>query len=179
MAPSWIRTSNDLPKSSSSKPRKWPTSSRCPVEDTGRNSVTPSTMPRKIALITSNVIASSAAGRARQRRGCLRRVVAYKGMIARDRGSGFRNQGGNVSGVKSEVSAARQALMPDARYLTPDPAMLTLFHHPFCPHSRFVRLVLEELRLEPRLVEERTWERRQDFLALNPAGTTPDRKSTR
>src|SRR5579859_8169690 len=63
--------------------------------------------------------------------------------------------------------------MPDARYLTPDPAMLTLFHHPFCPHSRFVRLVLEELRLEPRLAEERTWERRQDFLALNPAATTP------
>ena len=51
--------------------------------------------------------------------------------------------------------------------------MLTLFHHPFCPHSRFVRLVFEELGLEPRLVEERTWERRQEFLALNPAGTTP------
>src|SRR5271156_1391913 len=51
--------------------------------------------------------------------------------------------------------------------------MLTLFHHPFCPHSRFVRLVLEELGQPPRLVEERTWERRQDFLVLNPAGTTP------
>jgi glutathione S-transferase len=52
-------------------------------------------------------------------------------------------------------------------------SMLTLFHHPFCPHSRFVRLVLEELGVAPRLVEERTWERRADFLALNPAGTTP------
>jgi glutathione S-transferase len=51
--------------------------------------------------------------------------------------------------------------------------MLTLFHHPFCPHSRFVRLVLEEYGLPPRLVEERVWERRQEFLALNPAGTTP------
>src|ERR1700689_3413361 len=51
--------------------------------------------------------------------------------------------------------------------------MLTLFHHPFCPHSRFVRLVFEELGLAPRLVEERTWERREEFLALNPAGTTP------
>ena len=51
--------------------------------------------------------------------------------------------------------------------------MLTLFHHPFCPHSRFVRLVLEELGQTPRLVEERTWERRQDFLVLNPAATTP------
>jgi glutathione S-transferase len=51
--------------------------------------------------------------------------------------------------------------------------MLTLFHHPFCPHSRFVRLALEELSLTPRLVEERTWERRTEFLKLNPAGTTP------
>ena len=51
--------------------------------------------------------------------------------------------------------------------------MLTLFHHPFCPHSRFVRLILEELGLTVRLVEVRTWERREDFLALNPAGTTP------
>jgi glutathione S-transferase len=51
--------------------------------------------------------------------------------------------------------------------------MLTLFHHPFCPHSRFVRLILEELGSPPRLVEERAWERREEFLALNPAGTTP------
>jgi glutathione S-transferase len=51
--------------------------------------------------------------------------------------------------------------------------MLTLFHHPFCPHSRFVRLVLEEYGLPPRLVEERVWERREDFLILNPAGMTP------
>jgi len=50
---------------------------------------------------------------------------------------------------------------------------LTLLHHPFCPHSRFVRLILGELGLTPRLVEERTWERRQEFLMLNPAGTTP------
>jgi glutathione S-transferase len=51
--------------------------------------------------------------------------------------------------------------------------MLTLFHHPFCPHSRFVRLALDELGLAPRLLEERTWDRREEFLALNPAGTTP------
>jgi glutathione S-transferase len=51
--------------------------------------------------------------------------------------------------------------------------MLTLFHHPFCPHSRFVRLVLEELGLTVRLVEERAWERRSEFLMLNPAGATP------
>jgi glutathione S-transferase len=51
--------------------------------------------------------------------------------------------------------------------------MSTLFHHPFCPHSRFVRLVLNEYGVATRLIEERTWERRRDFLAINPAGTTP------
>jgi glutathione S-transferase len=51
--------------------------------------------------------------------------------------------------------------------------MFTLFHHPFCPHSRFVRLALGEHGLDLRLVEERAWERREAFLALNPAGTTP------
>jgi glutathione S-transferase len=51
--------------------------------------------------------------------------------------------------------------------------MLTLFHHPFCPHSRFIRLALAEHNLDARLVEERVWERREDFLVLNPAGTTP------
>jgi glutathione S-transferase len=48
-----------------------------------------------------------------------------------------------------------------------------LFHHPFCPHSRFVRLMLGELGVAARLVEERVWERREAFLVLNPAGTTP------
>ena len=51
--------------------------------------------------------------------------------------------------------------------------MLTLFHHPFCPHSRFIRLAIAEHRLNPRMVEERVWDRREEFLALNPAGTTP------
>lgn len=51
--------------------------------------------------------------------------------------------------------------------------MLTLFHHPFCPSSRFIRLSLGEYGETPRLVEERTWERRTEFLALNPAGTIP------
>jgi len=51
--------------------------------------------------------------------------------------------------------------------------MLTLFHHPICPHSRFVRLVLDEYGVTPKLIEERVWERRPEFLMLNPAGTTP------
>jgi glutathione S-transferase len=51
--------------------------------------------------------------------------------------------------------------------------MLTLFHHPFCPHSRFVRLALNEYGIAAHAVEERVWERRQEFLVLNPACTTP------
>lgn len=51
--------------------------------------------------------------------------------------------------------------------------MLTLFHHPFCPFSRFVRLVLAEYGISPHLIEERTWERRTEFLMINPAGTVP------
>ncbi len=44
--------------------------------------------------------------------------------------------------------------------------MPTLFHHSFCPHSRFVRLALGEHSVAVRLIEERTWERRHDFLVL-------------
>jgi glutathione S-transferase len=51
--------------------------------------------------------------------------------------------------------------------------MVTLFHHPFCPHSRFVRLVLAEYGADVELKEERVWERREDFLFLNPAASTP------
>jgi glutathione S-transferase len=51
--------------------------------------------------------------------------------------------------------------------------MITLYHHPFCPHSRFVRLVLAEFGHEPELIEERPWERRREFLLLSPEGATP------
>ncbi|MEI8274960.1 MAG: glutathione S-transferase family protein, partial [Hyphomicrobiales bacterium] len=51
--------------------------------------------------------------------------------------------------------------------------MLTLLHHPLCPLSRFVRLMLNEYGIEARLLEERFWERREDFLRINPAGTIP------
>jgi len=44
--------------------------------------------------------------------------------------------------------------------------MYTLYHHPFCPHSRFIRLALGEYSLDLRLVEERVWERREAYLAL-------------
>ena len=51
--------------------------------------------------------------------------------------------------------------------------MRVLHHFPLSPYCRKVRLVLAEKRLpfEPRL--ERPWERRDDYLELNPAGTVP------
>jgi glutathione S-transferase len=51
--------------------------------------------------------------------------------------------------------------------------MPELLHHPLCPHSRFVRLALHEYEFEVELVGERVWNRREQFLALNPAGTIP------
>lgn len=51
--------------------------------------------------------------------------------------------------------------------------MATLFHHPLCAQSRFIRLVLAEMDMAVTLEEERIWERRRDFLIANPAGTTP------
>lgn len=51
--------------------------------------------------------------------------------------------------------------------------MITLYHHPLCAHSRFVRLALGEYAIEPQLIEENVSERRVDFLILDPAGLTP------
>jgi glutathione S-transferase len=51
--------------------------------------------------------------------------------------------------------------------------MLTLFHHPLSPRSRYVRLILNEYGLAVRLVEERFWDRRDEFLLLNPACEVP------
>ena len=51
--------------------------------------------------------------------------------------------------------------------------MVILYHHPFCPHSRFIRLTLAEMGIEPKLVEERPWERRREFLMLAAEGATP------
>jgi glutathione S-transferase len=51
--------------------------------------------------------------------------------------------------------------------------MPTLYHHPLCPHSRFIRLVLSEYGINATLIEERAADRRPEFLALDPAGRTP------
>lgn len=51
--------------------------------------------------------------------------------------------------------------------------MMQLFHHSTSAGSRAVRLVLGEYDVEAAEHEERVWERRPDFLRMNPAGTVP------
>jgi glutathione S-transferase len=51
--------------------------------------------------------------------------------------------------------------------------MTVLHHHLLSAGSRYVRLLLGEYGEEVALVDERPWERREAFLALNPAGTLP------
>ena len=51
--------------------------------------------------------------------------------------------------------------------------MHKLTHFRLCPFSRAVRIALAELDLEVELLEERPWEWRPEFLALNPAGELP------
>lgn len=51
--------------------------------------------------------------------------------------------------------------------------MTDLYQHPLCPQSRFIRLAMGEFGIEPTLIEERSFERRREFLLMNPAGTTP------
>lgn len=51
--------------------------------------------------------------------------------------------------------------------------MRRLHHLPLSPFSRKVRLVLAEKRIEVELIEEKPWERRMEFLLLNPAAQVP------
>lgn len=51
--------------------------------------------------------------------------------------------------------------------------MRTLYHLWLSPFSRKIRLVLKEKSLEFDMKVERIWERRPEFLALNPAGDVP------
>lgn len=51
--------------------------------------------------------------------------------------------------------------------------MRVLYHFPLSPFSRKVRLALAEKRLPFELREEKVWEKRPEFLALNPAGQVP------
>lgn len=51
--------------------------------------------------------------------------------------------------------------------------MRRLYHLPLSPFCRKIRLVLAEKKIEVELVEELPWERRMDFLRMNPAGKVP------
>jgi glutathione S-transferase len=51
--------------------------------------------------------------------------------------------------------------------------MRVLYHLPLSPYARKVRLVLAEKRLPFELRPEMVWERRQEYLEINPAGTVP------
>ena len=51
--------------------------------------------------------------------------------------------------------------------------MRCLLHHPLQPQSRLIRLQLAEKRLDADFVVERPWDRRDQFLMVNPAGEVP------
>jgi len=51
--------------------------------------------------------------------------------------------------------------------------MRTLYHLWLSPYSRKVRVALKEKKLDFELKVEQVWERRPEFLALNPAGQVP------
>ena len=51
--------------------------------------------------------------------------------------------------------------------------MRTLYHLWLCPFARKVRMVLAEKKLPFELELEKVWERRDEFLALNPTGEVP------
>jgi glutathione S-transferase len=51
--------------------------------------------------------------------------------------------------------------------------MTVLYHHPMSTASRFVRLIFSEYGVPSELIEEPIWEKRRDFIALNPAATLP------
>jgi len=51
--------------------------------------------------------------------------------------------------------------------------MAILYHHWLNPSARFVRVLLAEKRQEFALRLEKDWERREEFLKLNPAGEVP------
>ncbi len=51
--------------------------------------------------------------------------------------------------------------------------MRLLYHFVLSPLSRKIRIILQEKGLDFTLKQEKAWERRPEFLALNPAGEVP------
>ncbi|QDH16499.1 glutathione S-transferase family protein [Swingsia samuiensis] len=51
--------------------------------------------------------------------------------------------------------------------------MRILYHLPLSPQCRLVRLALSEKRLPCELMIERVWDKREEFIELNPSGEVP------
>ena len=51
--------------------------------------------------------------------------------------------------------------------------MHRLIHFRLCPFSRSIRLALAEQKTEVKLEDEKPWDWRAEFLALNPSGELP------
>lgn len=51
--------------------------------------------------------------------------------------------------------------------------MVQLIHFPLCPFSRTARVLLKEYGIDASLAEEKPWEWRPEFLAVNPGGNLP------
>lgn len=51
--------------------------------------------------------------------------------------------------------------------------MRSLLHFPLHPQCRKIRLLIKEKQLDCDFLTERPWERREEFLKLNPAGELP------
>ncbi len=51
--------------------------------------------------------------------------------------------------------------------------MYRLYYHPICPFSRKIRVFLAAKEIGFELVQENFWERRKEFIAMNPSGTIP------
>lgn len=51
--------------------------------------------------------------------------------------------------------------------------MHRLYHAPLSPFCRKIRLVLAEKKIDVELIDERYWEKRSDFMLMNPAGMVP------
>jgi glutathione S-transferase len=51
--------------------------------------------------------------------------------------------------------------------------MYKLYHQKLCPFSRKVRICLAAKNVQFQLITENFWERRREFIALNPALTVP------
>lgn len=56
--------------------------------------------------------------------------------------------------------------------------MWQLYQFPLCPFSRKVRLLLSEKGIPYELVRENPWERREEFVNLNPMARTPVLRNT-